>query len=113
VITVKPEGDHRVLRDKALAAVNSVYGEYRNEFERQQGEIGDRMEIVLTAPAPDARFQLDDAGLALIVRYPVLLSRAEEIDDRVTQAAMDMLGREESSKLTISGTPKIRAVVRG
>ena len=113
VITVKPEGDHRALRDKALAAVNSVYGEYRSEFERQQGEIGDRLEIVLTAPAPDSRFQLDDAGLALIVRYPVLLSRAEEIDDRITQTAIDILAHEEPAKQTISGTPEIRAVVRG
>jgi small-conductance mechanosensitive channel len=108
--------DRNVVREKALAAVNSVYNEYRDVLERQQGTIGDRMEIVLKAPAPDAKFQLDDDGLALIIRYPVLLARASEIDDRVAQALIDLTTLTDggaAAKPIVAALPKIRAAVRG
>jgi small-conductance mechanosensitive channel len=112
-IAVAPNSDHNLLRDKVLAAVKSVYEEYRHVIERQQGTIGDRMEIVLKAPAPEAKFQLSDDGLTLIIRYPVLLTRASEIDDRVTQALIEIIARNDGPEPAIAGTPKIRAAVKG
>jgi hypothetical protein len=85
-------------------------------LERQQGTIGDRMEIVLKAPVPDAKFQLNDDGLALIIRYPVLLARASEIDDQIAQALMDLTPPADgaaAAKALVAGLPKIRAAVRG
>jgi hypothetical protein len=109
-------GDRKVVREKALAAVNAVFSEYRDVLERQQGTIGDRMEIVLKAPKPDAKFQLNDDGLALIIRYPVLLARASEIDDRVAQALIDLATPEDGAapaRAMVAALPKIRAAVRG
>ena len=115
-IGLAPGGNHKLVHDKALAAVNSVYEGYRDVMERQQGTIGDRMEIVLKAPAPEAKFQLNDDGMALVVRYPVLLKRAAEIDDQVAQAligVMSVNGSEKAGIPGIAGTPKIRAAVKG
>jgi small-conductance mechanosensitive channel len=115
-IAVQAAGDRKVVREKALAAVTSVYNEYRDILERQQGTIGDRMEIVLKAPVPEAKFQLNDDGLALIIRYPVLLSRASEIDERVAQALIDIGTPTDDSvpaKAMVAALPKIRAAVRG
>jgi len=112
-IGLAPGGNHKVVQDRALAAVNGVFGEYREVLERQQGTIGDRMEIVLKAPAPEARFQLNDDGPTLLVRYPVLLRRASEIDDRVAQALIDVVATDETAKAAIAGTPRIRAAVKG
>jgi small-conductance mechanosensitive channel len=106
-------GNHKLVHDKALAAVNAVFGEYREVLERQQGTIGDRMEIVLKAPAPEAKFQLNDDGPTLLIRYPVQLRRASEIDDRVAQALIDIMAKDEAAKTAIAGTPKIRAAVKG
>ena len=114
-IAVAAAGDRRLIREKTLAAVNSVYNEYRNVLEHQQGTIGDRMEIVLKAPAPEAKFQLNDDGLALIIRYPVLLARASEIDDRVAQALIDItmpMDGVPAAKAAVAGLPKIRAAVK-
>jgi hypothetical protein len=115
-IAVAAAGDRKRVREKALAAVTSVYNEYRDILERQQGTIGDRMEIVLKAPVPEAKFQLNDDGLALIIRYPVLLSRASEIDERVAQALLDIGTPTDASvpaKAIVAALPKIRAAVRG
>ena len=112
-VAVNPAGNHRAIHDKVLAAVNSVYSTYRAEMERQQGTIGDRLEIVLKAPVPEAKFQLSGDGMSLIVRYPVPLARASETDDRVAQALIDILTTENDVKASIAGTPKILAAVKG
>ena len=114
LITIAAAGNHDRVREKALAAVNSVYNEYRAILERQQGTIGDRMEIVLKAPAPEARFQFNEDGMVLIIRYPVLLARASEIDDRVAQALAGIIGSEGGAvSADVAGKPKIRAAVKG
>jgi small-conductance mechanosensitive channel len=112
-IAVAPAGDYKVIHDKALAAVNSVYNEYRDMMEHQQGTIGDRNEIVLKAPVPEAKFQLNGDGLALLIRYPVLLAHASEIDDRMAQALIDIMTTDVAVKTAIAGTPKIQAAVKG
>jgi small-conductance mechanosensitive channel len=114
LIGIAATGNRQRLRENALAAVNSVYNEYREVLERQQGTIGDRMEIVLKAPAPEAQFQFNDDGLALIIRYPVLLARAAEIDDRVAQALVGVITAEDgTASADVVGKPKIRAAVKG
>lgn len=114
LIAIAPAADRGPVRERALAAVTSVYNEYREVLERQQGTIGDRMEIVLKAPAPESKFQFNDDGLVLVIRYPVLLARASEIDDRVAQALIDILTTGDgAAKSGIVGTPKIRAAVKG
>jgi hypothetical protein len=112
-IALAPGGNHKLVQDKAFAAVNAVYGEYREVMESQQGTIGDRMEIILKAPAPEAKFQLTDDGPTMLIRYPVLLKRSSEIDDRVAQALIDAIRGDEAMKAAISGTPKVRAAVKG
>lgn len=112
-IAIVPGADHKIVHDKVLAAVDVVYNEYRDVMERQQGLIGDRLEIVLKAPTPEARFQLNGDGMTLIVRYPVPLSRASETDDRVAQALIDIMTNESAVKAAIAGTPKMQAAVKG
>jgi small-conductance mechanosensitive channel len=112
-IGLTPAGNHKLVHDKILAAVNAVYEEYRDVMERQQGTIGDRMEIVLKAPAPEAKFQLNDDGMVLVIRYPVLLRLASETDGRVAQALIDVVASDNAAKAAIAGMPKIRAAVKG
>jgi small-conductance mechanosensitive channel len=113
-IIVATVDDGKSIRDKALAAVMSVYEEYRKVLENQQGTIGDRMEIVLEAPKPQAKFQLNGDGLELIIRYPVLLARAAEIDDRIAEVLMNVAKKEIVTGTPSGiGMPKIRAAIRG
>jgi Mechanosensitive ion channel len=112
-MALAPAGDHKLVHDKALAAVKAVFEQYREVMESQQGTIGDRMEIVLKAPAPEAKLQLNDDGPTLVIRYPVLFRRASEIDDRVAQALIDLMTADNAVKTAVAGTPKVRAAVKG
>ena len=52
--------------------------------------------------------------MALIIRYPVLLARASEIDDRVAQALAGIIASEGGAvSADVVGKPKIRAAVKG
>jgi hypothetical protein len=112
-LTVAPGGNHKAVHEKALAAVVSVYDGYREEMERQQGTIGDRVEVVLHAPAPEAKFQFSGDGLGLVIRYPVLLSRASEIDDHIAESLISLITTDAEVKAGITGMPKIQAAVKG
>jgi hypothetical protein len=57
--------------------------------------------------------QFADAGLELVVRYPVDLRNASEVDDKITRVLLDMIKNDKQIQNGIAGTPKIRAAVKG
>ncbi len=78
--------DYAQLKDRLTAAVTNIIKDYRDDILRQSREIqktagsqqgGDPM------PQVQLRFAL--AGVEALVRYPVQLSHAAEIDERVSR----------------------------
>ena len=47
-----------------------------------------------------------------MVRYPVELDRAAEIDDQMTRKLMEVSNREPELKSGVAGTPKLRAPIK-
>lgn len=113
VVTIAPNGNHKVAQEKLVAAVNSVYSKYRGEIERQHTEIERRVDILIEAPRPEARLQFADAGLELLVRYPVEIRRAPDIDEEMTRRVLELVENNPDLKAAISGTPRIRTAVKG
>ncbi len=113
VIMIAPGGNHKAAEDKMVAAVNSVYETYKSEIERQHAGIERRVDIFVQIPRPEARLQFADAGLELLVRYPVELRRAPDIDERMTRTVLELISTDESLKSAVSGTPKIRSAIKG
>ena len=111
--TLAPAGDHKVVQDKLMAAVGAVHAKYGEAMQPQYGSADDRMEIFLKEPVPEAKLQFVDAGLELIVRYPVDLRRASEMDDQVARALLDAMRDDPTVSAGITGTPRIRAAVKG
>ena len=112
-VTLGPGGNYKLVQEKVLAAVNGVYEQYRERIERQLGGIERQIEIQLKSPTPDAKLQFSDAGAEFVVRYPVDIRTASEIDDRITRAVADLMDRDAELKSTIAGLPKIRAAIKG
>jgi small-conductance mechanosensitive channel len=112
-LTLAPAGDYKLVQEKLAAAVNSVYEKYRAAIERQHGSIEDRMEVVLRAPSPEIRLQLADTGMELLARYPVDLRQTSEMDDEIARAVLGMFGADEKLRAAVTGTPRIRAAIRG
>jgi small-conductance mechanosensitive channel len=111
--TLTPAGDHQLVQDKLMAAVSTVHAKYGAAMQPEYGSADDRMEIFLKEPVPEAKLQFVDAGLELIVRYPVDLRRASEMDDQVARALRDAMRDDPAVAAGITGTPRIRAAVKG
>ena len=112
-VTLAPNGNYKLVQDKISSAVNSVYEKYRDRIEQQLGGVEREIEIQLRSPRPEAKLQLSDAGVEFVVRYPVDIRSASEIDDHVTRAVVDLMNSDAELKSAIAAPPKIRAAIKG
>jgi small-conductance mechanosensitive channel len=113
VVMIVPEGNHKAAQEKLVAGVNAVYSRYREEIERQHTEIERRVDIQVAAPRPEARLQFADAGLELLVRYPVAIRKAPDIDEEMTRKVLELIETDTALKASVAGTPKIRSAIKG
>jgi len=112
-VILVPSGNYKLVQDKISSAVNSVYEKYRDRIEQQLGGVERQIEIQLKSPRPEAKLQLSDTGVEFVVRYPVDIRSASEIDDRVTRTVVDLMHDDTDLKSAIAGPPKIRAAIKG
>src|ERR1700683_1483428 len=112
-VSLAPGANHKLVQDKLTEVVNSVYAQYRAGIEKQYGDIERKVEIELRAPATEAKLQFSEAGLELMVRYPVEIRKAPEVDDNITRKLLEVINGDADLKAAVTGAPKIRAAVRG
>ncbi len=112
-VSLAPGSNYKLVQDKVSSVVVAVYEKYRNVIESQLGGIERRLEVQLKAPVPESKLQFTDSGLEFVVRYPVDIRRASEIDDNVTRAVLDTLDTNADLKAAVAGPPKIRAAIKG
>jgi small-conductance mechanosensitive channel len=113
VVPLAPGSNYKLVQEKLSGGVHHVYEKYRPGIEGQMGSIERRLEVQLKAPVPEAKLQFADSGLEFVVRYPVDIRRASEIDDQVTRTVLNLLDQDGELKTTVAGTPKIRAAIKG
>ena len=112
-VSLAPGANYKLVQDKLTEVVNSVYAQYRAGIEKQYGDIERRVEIALRAPDTEAKLQFVDTGLELIVRYPVEIRKAPEVDDNITRKLLEVINNDPELKAAVLGSPRIRAAVRG
>jgi small-conductance mechanosensitive channel len=94
-LTIGPEGHYHEAEKRLMEAVNKVYAEYHEKMELQRRS----MERALNSArikefTPESRLRLTGAGLEIVIRYPVELGSAAEIDDRITRELIEAIDRE-------------------
>ncbi|HEX3356777.1 MAG TPA: mechanosensitive ion channel family protein [Tepidisphaeraceae bacterium] len=107
-LTLAPEVDINLAEKRLMAAVNSVFADYQQSIERQHADITRSLHMDLGTPTPEGRIRFIDTGLEFVVRYPVDLHDAAQIDDRMTRQLLQAINQEPKLKLTGSGIPKIQ-----
>jgi small-conductance mechanosensitive channel len=112
-VSLAPGANFKLVQDKLTEVVNSVYAQYRAGIEKQYGDIERRVEIELRAPATEAKLQFVDNGLELMVRYPVEIRKAPEVDDNITRKLLETIDGDAELKAGVLGSPIIRTAVRG
>jgi small-conductance mechanosensitive channel len=108
-LTLSPDSDYRLAESRLMEAVESVFNEYKQNIERQYANVQRSMQVQLSPPRPQGRMRLVEAGLEFVVRYPVEIGRAGEINDRITRKLLETIDQEPSLRLVSSGTPRIQA----
>ncbi|HVY82709.1 MAG TPA: mechanosensitive ion channel domain-containing protein [Steroidobacteraceae bacterium] len=93
-ITLKlPEGcDYNALKERLLTAANAVIADYREDFARQTREI-QRTTSLHDGGEAQAQVQLRFSveGVEATVRYPVQITRAAEIDERISREMLNVI----------------------
>ena len=109
-ITLKlsPDTEYDSLKERMLGVVEIILADYHEEMERQNRAI-ERSLISTSANGfrPKAQVRFTSSALEVVIRFPVDLQQAAEIDERVTHELLRELDREPKLKLTTSDSPGI------
>ncbi len=108
-LTLAPESNYQQVEERLMEAVRKVYAEYQVEMERQRSRMERSLRpLSVRFLEPMNRLRLTQTGLDVVIRYPVVLSDAAAIDDKVTRALLDAIAREPRLRLVGTGTPNIQ-----
>jgi small-conductance mechanosensitive channel len=110
-LTLAPEGEYRHVEERLMKAVTTVFADYRENLERQCRSMDRSLSVLpIASLQPESRLRLTQAGVEVVIRYPVELDNSDEIDDRITRGLLDAIESEPRLRLVGSGTPNIQAV---
>jgi small-conductance mechanosensitive channel len=109
-LTLSPDSDYKLAEQRLMSTVQEIYKEYRDAIVQQHSEMKDSLHFPIPVPEPEGNLHFVEAGLEFVVRYPVELRNAAEIDDRITRALVQVIEAEPKLKFVASGTPRIQAV---
>lgn len=85
-VVMPPDSDYQMTQQRMLQAVEGVFATYKDEIESQHRDMERHLRLSMEVPRPGARMRVAQNGVEVTIRYPVELSNAAEIDDRVTAA---------------------------
>jgi small-conductance mechanosensitive channel len=89
--------DFAALKDELQAAVNNILEDYRDDMVRQTQAIQKAASQHEThEPQPQVQLRFSAASVDAIVRYPVQLSHAAAIDERVSRELLSVVARYET-----------------
>ena len=114
-VTVKLSltANYSAASEAMVKAIRSVYESYRAHIESQHRAVESWMDTPIDAPEVDSRLQLVDDGLQLRVRFPVEIRAAAAIDERVTQALLQLMSGDADVKTAVTSPPQIKAAIKG
>ena len=111
-ITLAPDANHAAAEQKLLDIVNSVYAKYQHSIDQQHALVERLIDSPVSTPTPKAHLQFTDTGLEFVVRYPVEIPHAAEIDDQMTRMLIEAIAGDPELKAAVSGSPKLRAPIK-
>jgi small-conductance mechanosensitive channel len=98
VLNLPTGANYAAVREKLRLAVTDALGDYRDEFSRQTREIErTTLSSYMADTRPEVHLQFATSGVEAHVRYPVQLTHAAEIDERVTEALSVIMSTVKAS----------------
>jgi small-conductance mechanosensitive channel len=97
-LTLPADADYALLKEKLLVAVNDVVKQYHDEIVRQTREIQKTTSsnvAAVTTATPQVQLHFSPSSVEAVVRYPVPLQHAAEIDEQVSEAMLKAIRNQE------------------
>ena len=107
-LTLDSKGNYRQVEQRMMEAVNKVFAEYRDRMEAQRRNVERSLNSTIAAFSPESRLHLTQTSLEVVIRYPVDLEHAGEIDNRVTRAILEALELDPKLREQVAGGPTVR-----
>jgi small-conductance mechanosensitive channel len=90
--------DYAALKDKLIAAVAGVLVDYRDDIVRQTQELQRTASGSAAGdPKPQVQLHFSASGVEALVRYPVQLQHAAEIDERVSRELLNVISAQAAA----------------
>ncbi len=109
-LTLFPDTDYGLAEKRILSVVEHVYAGYRDHIEAQHRSMLRNLNVPIELPKPRSQLRLTQSGLEIVVRYPVELTNASEIDDQIARELLHALEQPPRLRLVGTGSPNIQPV---
>jgi small-conductance mechanosensitive channel len=108
-LSLAPESDLKMVRERLLQAVDGVLADYRDELDKQSRAMQRNLLAVPEgALKPTAHLRLTPSSVEALLRFPVDLRHAGEIDERITHELLNAVEQEPKLKLANSAPISLR-----
>jgi len=95
--------DYAALKQRLIAAVIDVIQDYRDDIVRQTQELQRAAASSAAGDAqPTVQLRFSAAGVDAVVRYPVQLQHAAEIDERVSRELLNVISEFDAGTARVS-----------
>ena len=112
VLPLHPECDVQLAEKDLLAAVDAIYAEYRPLLEKQHHSVEHLLDVHMDVPKPYTRVRFSATGLEAVVRYPIPLRQAAQMDDRMVIEMTETLRKNPTIRLAVGGVPELRSAIK-
>ena len=109
-LTLAADVDYGLAQQRISDAVSKVYDTYKAELDLQHRTLENSLAVQIGSTEPRTRLRLEESGLEIVVLYPVVLSRAAQIDDLMTHALLQTIEAEPRLRLVGGGLTSIQPV---
>lgn len=113
IVKLADNANYRLISDAVMKELNNVYAAHRVEIETQHRNVQTRMQIPMSLPVVESRIQYNGGAFQLWARFPVMISHASEIEEKLTEALIALLANNPEVKAGVAATPVIQAAIRG
>jgi hypothetical protein len=108
-VTLPSDSDYHQVEKNLTEVVGKVFADYKDDIEGQRRQMERTLGHTSAGEfRPRTRLLFTGSGLEAVIRYPVTLQNATEIDDRMTREVLDALGKDNQQKSTVQSTPTLK-----
>jgi small-conductance mechanosensitive channel len=110
-LTLAPDCDYRLAEQRVLEVIGAVFARFRDSIQRDYHNVESNLNVRFESPRPQSRLQFTDAGIEIVVRYPVPLSATAQAADEIARRLIDAINREPQLRLVPQTSPALQRAV--